>query len=131
VVLLDLDLFKRVNDQHGHVIGDQVLREVVSVARQCQGGEPMLARVGGEEFAILCRETGAAAAQLIAEQLRAAIADHALQCLDGKERVTCSFGVAELAPGDASPVDLYRRADRALYASKNDGRNRVTMAAQD
>jgi diguanylate cyclase (GGDEF)-like protein len=131
VVLLDLDLFKRVNDQHGHVIGDQVLREVVSVARQCLGGEPLLARVGGEEFALLCRETGAPSAQAVAERLRAAIADHALDCLDRRERITCSFGVAELAPGDGSPLDLYRRADRALYGSKNDGRNRVTVAAQD
>jgi diguanylate cyclase (GGDEF)-like protein len=131
VVLLDLDLFKRVNDQHGHVIGDQVLREVVSVALQCLGGEPVLARVGGEEFGFLCRDTGAPSAQAIAERLRTAIADHALDCLDRRQRITCSFGVAELAAGDGSPLDLYRRADRALYASKNDGRNRVTVAAPE
>ena len=111
VVLLDLDCFKRVNDQHGHVIGDQVLREVVAVARGCLGGEPVLARVGGEEFAFLCRETGVArGGGLLAERLRAAIADHALECLDGAERVTCSFGVAELAASDGSGIDLYRRA---------------------
>jgi diguanylate cyclase (GGDEF)-like protein len=128
VVLLDLDTFKRVNDQHGHVIGDQVLREVVVVARQCLGGEPVLARVGGEEFAFLCRETGAVEAQALAERLRAAIADHALDCLGRAERVTCSFGVAELAASDESAIDLYRRADQALYGSKDAGRNRVTIA---
>jgi diguanylate cyclase (GGDEF)-like protein len=131
VVLLDLDSFKRVNDQHGHVIGDQVLREVVAVARHCLGGEPVLARVGGEEFAFLCRETDVASAEAIAERLRAAIAEHALQCLDRRESITCSFGVAELAPSDVAPLDLYRRADRALYDSKNAGRNRVTVAARD
>jgi diguanylate cyclase (GGDEF)-like protein len=130
-VLLDLDLFKRVNDQHGHVIGDQVLREVVSVARHCLGGEPVLARVGGEEFAFLCRETGVDAAAEVAERLRAAIADHALQCLDRRERITCSFGVAELAPGDGFSLDLYRRADGALYRSKDGGRDRVTVAAEE
>jgi diguanylate cyclase (GGDEF)-like protein len=129
VVLLDLDTFKLVNDQHGHVIGDQVLREVVSVARQCLGGEPVLARVGGEEFAFLCRETGADDAQAIAERLRAAIAGHPLQCLDRAETITCSFGVAELAASDRSTLDLYRRADQALYGSKGAGRNRVTVAA--
>jgi diguanylate cyclase (GGDEF)-like protein len=128
VVLLDLDSFKRVNDQHGHVIGDQVLREVVAVARQSLGGEPVLARVGGEEFAFLCRETGSAEAQALAERLRSAIAEHALECLDRAERVSCSFGVAELAASDHSGIDLYRRADQALYGSKDAGRNRVTVA---
>jgi diguanylate cyclase (GGDEF)-like protein len=128
VVLLDLDAFKHVNDEHGHVIGDQVLREVVSVARQCLGGEPVLARVGGEEFASLCRETGADDAQGIAERLRAAIAGHSLQCLDRAESITCSFGVAELAASDRSTIDLYRRADQALYGSKDAGRNRVSVA---
>lgn len=128
VVLLDLDIFKRVNDQHGHVIGDQVLREVVGVARGCLGGEPVLARVGGEEFAFLCRETGCPEAQAVAERLRAAIAGHALECLDRAEAITCSFGVAGLAAIDGSAIDLYRRADSALYRSKNEGRNRVTLA---
>ena len=128
VVLLDLDSFKLVNDQHGHVIGDQVLREVVGVARGCLGGEPVLARVGGEEFAFLCRETGSVEAQALAERLRASIADHALECLGHAERVTCSFGVAELAASDHTGIDLYRRADQALYGSKDAGRNRVTIA---
>ncbi len=131
VVLLDLDFFKRINDQHGHVIGDQVLREVVAVAHGCLGGEPVLARVGGEEFALLCRETGSLEARAVAERLRAAIADHTLECLDRAERVTCSFGVAELAPSDGSGIDLYRRADRALYDSKGAGRDRVTVAAAE
>jgi diguanylate cyclase (GGDEF)-like protein len=91
----------------------------------------VLARVGGEEFAFLCRETDVTSAEAIAERLRAAIAEHALQCLDRRESITCSFGVAELAPGDVAPLDLYRRADRALYDSKNAGRNRVTVAARD
>ena len=128
LVLLDLDHFKRVNDQHGHVIGDQVLRELVAIARRCFGSEPVLARVGGEEFAFTCRESGATEAAALAETVRAAIAGHPLECLDAAERITCSFGVAELGTGDASGVDLYRRADQALYRSKNAGRDRVTIA---
>jgi diguanylate cyclase (GGDEF)-like protein len=129
LVLLDLDSFKRVNDQHGHVIGDQVLRELVMVARTSLGGEPpVLARVGGEEFAFLCRESGAEEARALAERMRAAMATHPLECLGGAERVTCSFGVAELVAEDAAALDLYRRADGALYRSKNGGRDRVTVA---
>jgi diguanylate cyclase (GGDEF)-like protein len=105
-----------------------VLRELVAVARRCFGSEPVLARVGGEEFAFSCHGGGAADAAALAERVRAAIADHRFECFDRDERVTCSFGVAELDAADASGVDLYRRADQALYRSKDGGRNRVTLA---
>ena len=131
LVLLDIDNFKSVNDRHGHVIGDQVLRELVTAARRCFGSEPVLARVGGEEFAFSCREAGAADAAALAERVRAAIAGHRFECFDSDERVTCSFGVAELDTADASGLDLYRRADQALYRSKDGGRDRVTIAAVD
>jgi diguanylate cyclase (GGDEF)-like protein len=128
-VLLDLDGFKQVNDRHGHVIGDQVLRELVVVARRCFGSEPVLARVGGEEFAFSCRDSGAAEAAALAERVRATIAGHRFECFETAATVTCSFGVAELVAADASGLDLYRRADQALYRSKNGGRNRVTVFA--
>src|SRR5688572_16874911 len=82
LVLFDLDSFKRVNDEHGHVIGDQVLRELVAVARGCLGSEPVLARVGGEEFAFSCREAAAAEAAVLAELVRRAIAEHRFECLE-------------------------------------------------
>jgi diguanylate cyclase (GGDEF)-like protein len=127
LVVLDVDLFKSVNDSYGHVVGDQVLRELVSVARGSLRSEQMLARVGGEEFAILCPETRGDDAAVLAERLRAAIAGHAMVCLADGGRVTCSFGVAELAPGGDAAAELYRRADEALYRSKTGGRNRVTQ----
>ena len=131
LVLLDLDGFKRVNDEHGHVIGDQVLRELVAVARQSLGNERVLARVGGEEFAFLCRDSAGGAAAELAEGLRAAIASHGMECLAGAAGVTCSFGVAELRDRDRSGMDLYQRADQALYRSKGEGRNRVSVAVDD
>ncbi|HVR28131.1 MAG TPA: GGDEF domain-containing protein [Thermoanaerobaculia bacterium] len=131
LIVVDADDFKAVNDCHGHVVGDQVLREIANVLGESVRSEQVLARVGGDEFAILCPETCAAEAGALAQRLCAALAARSMPCLAGGETVTCSFGVAELAEGDGAATDLYEKADRALYRSKSEGRTRVTVAPTD
>jgi diguanylate cyclase (GGDEF)-like protein len=134
VVVLDLDHFKRVNDQYGHPVGDDVLanaaRAIASVTRH---GETA-ARVGGEEFALLLPgDTGPGAAE-VAERVRHAIAERETPLPDrGSEtvRITASAGVASTAelPG-ASVQELFRAADEALYRAKREGRNRTVAAGR-
>lgn len=128
LVLFDIDHFKKVNDTWGHPRGDSVLRRVARVAEELTRTEQTLARVGGEEFAILCPEADAEHASVHAERLRVAIGaiDHGEG--EGSFRVTCSFGIAQWSPEIASLADLVEAADTALYRSKEAGRNRVTIA---
>ncbi|MGP1394361.1 MAG: diguanylate cyclase [Inquilinaceae bacterium] len=125
VTMLDIDFFKAVNDTYGHAVGDTVLKAVAKVCAETVRGQDCLARLGGEEFAILTPETGAEGATILADRLREKIA--AIQL--GEEapdlRVTASFGVTERIESDSAPEDLLRRADIALYAAKEAGRNRV------
>lgn len=128
VVLLDLDHFKAVNDAHGHEFGDRVL---VGLARLLRDGvreaTDLPARVGGEEFAVLMADTDAEGAAVIAERLRAGFAALGFPTPSGTEFYTASFGVAALGAGD-DVTTLLRRADEALYGSKQQGRDRVTIA---
>lgn len=132
VVLADIDHFKDINDGHGHLAGDDVLREVASRLRACVREGDHLGRFGGEEFLFVlypCSEGEAVAA---AERFRAALAD-APMTLPGQKApatvtVTISLGTASSGPGEASTQRLLRLADDALYASKNAGRNRVTAS---
>lgn len=127
VIFADIDLFKSVNDRHGHLAGDFVLQQVAARMARVLRVEQVLARVGGEEFGILCPETGAAAAAEVAEKLRREIASAPYHPGPLSIDVTGSFGVAECAPEMGGPADLCRAADRALYRSKQNGRNRVTI----
>jgi diguanylate cyclase (GGDEF)-like protein len=121
VVLSDLDHFKRVNDEHGHVVGDDVLREVAEAMRGCLRTFELLYRFGGEEFLLLLPGAENVDALVVAESLRARI--EALRPA-GLE-ITCSLGVAT-ARGAAVDLDtLLRQADGALYVAKRAGRNRV------
>ena len=119
------------HDTYGHVFGDQVLRVVAQVLGANVKGQDTAARIGGEEFAILLPATPLAGAQVLAGRIRATIAASSIR-RQGKheviERVTASFGVAHLKPGE-SAVALVERADAALYAAKAAGRNRVTVSA--
>jgi diguanylate cyclase (GGDEF)-like protein len=117
-----------VNDTYGHPRGDSVLRNIARAAAELTRLEQTLARVGGEEFAILCAEVDAERARQLAEHLRETV--EALEHGEGESafRVTCSFGVAEWRPAFQSFADLYAAADHALYRSKEEGRNRVTVA---
>ncbi|WP_240308084.1 sensor domain-containing diguanylate cyclase [Thiohalospira halophila] len=124
LVMFDIDHFKAVNDTHGHEAGDDVLRTLADCVNNQLRRSDALARWGGEEFLVLAPQVGAAEAAALAEKLRAAVA---AQDFGLSDPVTASFGVAERAPGD-TPKRLIRRADDALYAAKETGRNRVEVA---
>ncbi len=131
LVLLDIDHFKRINDTHGHAVGDEVLKEFA--ARLSGGVRPndMTARFGGEEFAVLMPNTSPDKAQAAAERLRGLIAASAFPAYGGRETVvvTASLGLASVAGGDDTIDALIKRADDALYQAKGAGRNRVMAAA--
>jgi diguanylate cyclase (GGDEF)-like protein len=124
VVLLDLDGFKAVNDELGHVVGDETLRGVAELLLKHSRGINVLCRYGGDEFAILLVETPKAGAQIYADRIRHVLATHEFP--HGR-RVSASFGIACL-PEDvaAAAEDLIRAADEALYAAKRGGKNRVS-----
>lgn len=122
LILLDLDLFKEINDKHGHAKGDQVLQHVADRVRGVLRKSDSLTRWGGEEFMILMPDTGLSTATALAERVRATIALHSIEGLGG---VTASIGVAEYA-GD-SRDQWVARADAAMYRAKQAGRNRVEV----
>lgn len=127
LLLADIDLFKRINDEHGHPMGDQVIREVARAFASMVRRSDRVDRVGGEEFAVLAPEARSSAAAVLGERLRAAVESLVFQLPEGKPlRVTISVGVA--AWDGASPMEghiLYKHADDALYRAKRRGRNRV------
>jgi diguanylate cyclase (GGDEF)-like protein len=127
VVLADIDRFKRINDRHGHLTGDAVLREVAATLKTSLRASDTVCRWGGEEFLVILKDCDIDAAMALAEKLRGAIADN--RALSGMTAggATASFGVAQLLE-DESVEALVGRADRALYLSKQNGRNRVTPA---
>jgi diguanylate cyclase (GGDEF)-like protein len=127
LVLFDIDHFKKVNDTHGHLAGDAVLRELGRRLKPRVRREDLLARYGGEEFAAVLANTPREAALKFAEDMRAIVARDPF-VLDASATalpVTISLGVAQLDPGERSPQDLIARADQNLYGAKHAGRNRV------
>jgi diguanylate cyclase (GGDEF)-like protein len=130
LIIFDIDHFKRVNDQHGHDAGDSVLVEVARIARATFRTEDFVGRHGGEEFVVLAPHCDLAAAHALAERLRETIEAAAIALPDGQaQKVTASFGVVSMSrPGDNLDT-LLHGADRALYAAKQAGRNRVTDGA--
>ena len=139
LLMIDIDHFKRVNDSYGHAFGDQVLRAVAQVLKALTPEGGLAARVGGEEFALLLPGKPLPQAQALAEKLRATVAASRIRRKggDAEERITVSLGVAQYlqqhaAPGlavDEAPADFVDRADRALYAAKQGGRDRVVVAS--
>jgi diguanylate cyclase (GGDEF)-like protein len=124
-IMFDLDHFKRVNDIHGHAKGDEVLATVAAVVQSVVRDSDFVGRYGGEEFIALLPDTARRGGVMLAEKLRQAIEELEIPDLD--RRLSASFGVAML-PGDAvNGEQLLRAADRALYAAKNAGRNRVEV----
>ena len=121
LLLLDLDHFKAINDEHGHDLGDRVLKELCQVLEENSREADIPARWGGEEFVLLAPETFAQEGELLAEKLRQAVANHPFPAVAA---VTVSIGCVSLSPGD-SPDEVLRRADDAMYAAKEAGRNRV------
>jgi diguanylate cyclase len=130
LLMIDIDYFKRINDSYGHIFGDKVLRGIGQVLKANVKGKDTAARYGGEEFAVLLPATPLQGAAGLAETLRTTIAGGRVKRLDSDETVgniSVSIGLASCCPGE-SAVDFIVRADRALYASKQGGRNRVTVA---
>jgi diguanylate cyclase (GGDEF)-like protein len=124
LLMVDVDSFKRFNDEHGHQTGDEVLRAIAQMLQKTLRQMDLAARFGGEEFALLLPGTNLQGATTVAERVRAAVASEAL-FHGGKElRVTVSIGVSSVA--DLDDAELFiKRADEALYAAKNGGRNRA------
>jgi diguanylate cyclase (GGDEF)-like protein len=129
LVMLDLDDFKRVNDDLGHLAGDRVLREFGMLLTGGARGIDLPARYGGEEFAMILPHTDRKRAELVAERVRTAVAEFAFLEPDHPRRVTVSAGVATFAAGAdiASAEQLVAAADRALYDAKKAGKNRVVV----
>ena len=127
VVMMDVDRFKRVNDTEGHAAGDAVLREVADRIREVVRTEDVAARWGGEEFIVLHAPADVANTRILAERLRAAMEERTVEIGEGRRiPITISAGFAVGA--DEDPESLIRRADEALYAAKEGGRNRVEEA---
>ncbi|WP_373886806.1 diguanylate cyclase [Duganella sp. BJB1802] len=132
VLLLDVDHFKRINDEHGHAAGDAVLRQLGAALREGQRQIDVLGRIGGEEFALLLPGTAPAEAAVLAERLRQRVAQTPMGRGDGAAlAVTVSIGIAALDGGEGGGEAALRRADQALYCAKRGGRNRVALAGEE
>jgi two-component system cell cycle response regulator len=128
LIVTDIDHFKRVNDTHGHGVGDQVIRGLGEILRALKRETDVVARFGGEEFCILCEETDATGATLLAERVREELKARVFETDRGPLTVTCSLGVAAFPDDAQKDGQLFDVADRALYAAKQSGRDRVCVA---
>jgi two-component system cell cycle response regulator len=131
IMILDLDHFKRINDAHGHEVGDRALLETVLRMREAMRAEDLVGRLGGEEFVVVMPDMDLASAYAAAERLRHNFSDRPMSITSGGERieitVTVSIGVTVLEAGDQLFSHLLRRADQAMYAAKAGGRNLVVL----
>lgn len=129
-VMFDLDHFKQINDSHGHEAGDTVLREVGKILLANVRESDIAARVGGEEFAVLLPSTSQALAMDLAERLRLTLQELQIHYRQTVLQVTASIGVAMLSADDGQLEPLLSRADEAMYISKTEGRNKVSLFLQ-
>jgi two-component system, cell cycle response regulator len=131
LLVCDIDYFKAINDNFGHDVGDDVLREFATRVRKSIRGIDLACRFGGEEFVVVMPETDMAVAAVVAERIRRRIAGEPFPILKGSGtiEVTISIGIAAIAQADDSPETILKRADQALYRAKRDGRNRVVADA--
>ncbi|OOG25407.1 hypothetical protein B1C78_06735 [Thioalkalivibrio denitrificans] len=129
VLMIDLDRFKSVNDKYGHEGGDAALKAFAHTVRPLLRDTDRFARMGGEEFAVLLPETGLEEGRKLAERLRAEVAGMTVESRLEYFKVTVSIGVAELQPDEVDAEETLNRADKALYAAKHGGRNRVSVAS--
>ena len=128
LIIFDLDHFKQLNDNYGHDAGDFVLKELADLIRKERGDtEDIFARYGGEEFCILLPKTNLKNAFTIAESLRKSVEDHAFMYEDKRLPVSASIGLADYRKGVRDGQTLFKRADEAVYKSKEGGRNRVSF----
>ena len=126
LMMLDLDLFKHVNDNYGHQSGDAVLKRFAEIVQECLRKEDLLVRYGGEEFCVLLPRVSAERAQVLAERVRARVAHSVFNITRQSIRITTSIGISWIERGEKGSVDeILARADEALYLAKESGRNRV------
>lgn len=126
IAMADLDHFKQINDNHGHLVGDSVLRDVAARLSAAVRGADLLGRYGGEEFMVIFANTSLATARKIAERVRRSVCASPIQVQDISIHVTISIGLTVMTPGDTVPR-LLERADSALYAAKKAGRDRIAV----
>jgi diguanylate cyclase (GGDEF)-like protein len=132
LIMADIDHFKRVNDEHGHQAGDAVLRGVGELMQCMVRSTDVAGRYGGEELVVIQPQSTREGSAILAERLREAVEVARFEVADGKQlQVTMSLGVAEYSKSFTSPEDLVATADRALYAAKEQGRNRVVVDGSD
>jgi diguanylate cyclase (GGDEF)-like protein len=127
ICIIDVDLFKPVNDRYGHISGDEVLRQIADLVHHHARNDDIAARIGGEEFAVLLPECDAGAAYSFAERLRSAVAAATFSPGGEPQRITVSIGIADLSPVRDNRIRLMTAADAALYRAKKEGRNRVCL----
>jgi diguanylate cyclase (GGDEF)-like protein len=127
VLIFDIDNFKGINDQYGHLAGDRAIAATAEVCRRELRATDFPARLGGDEFVIMMPHTCLGQAAPIAERLRLRIAEHLRELGTLGNGATISGGLSELLPGDTSYEDVLKRADDALYRAKRDGRNRIVQ----
>ena len=126
VIMMDIDHFKRVNDTHGHQMGDKVLEKFARRIKSNVRRADMLARYGGEEFTVVLKNTDTKGAAVLADKLRIAVQEKPFEVDGHSISLTVSFGVAGMQPGtDSDATQLLRDADIMLYKAKGAGRNRV------
>ena len=125
--IIDVDLFKPVNDRYGHISGDDVLRQIAALVHRQARNDDLAARIGGEEFALLLPECDAEAARVFAERLREAVATAPFAPGGEPQQITVSIGIAALSPQRDTRPALMAAADTALYRAKSEGRNRVCV----
>lgn len=128
VIVMDLDHFKEINDKHGHAKGDEVLVEIAEVCQKATRESDLFARFGGEEFAALLPMTDVYQADALAQRLRHLVSGLSFRTDEGPLRLTASFGVAQVTAQDGGIEQTLERADKAMYAAKEAGRNRAVMA---
>ncbi len=128
ILFFDIDHFKKFNDTYGHHIGDEVLKQVASIFKNSlRDGIDIAARYGGEEMIALLPETDIKGAYIVAERLRNAVANHEFTGYKTSLHVTISIGISEFPSSDTDSLELIRKADTALYQSKEGGRNKTTI----
>jgi diguanylate cyclase (GGDEF)-like protein len=128
VMMIDVDHFKKYNDNYGHLIGDKVLKLVAQILKDSVRVVDLVSRYGGEEFSVLLVKTPMDGALQVAERIRQKVEEQQIDVAGKKTSVTVSIGVAELNPGFKDAESFIDFADHALYQAKEEGRNRVCLA---
>jgi two-component system cell cycle response regulator len=126
LLVIDIDFFKKVNDTHGHDMGDRVIQGLGDILKRQKRATDVVARFGGEEFVVLCEQTDEGGAMLLGDRIREDLARTSFRAPGGVLSVACSIGVATLPAAGGDWESLFKAADEALYLSKRSGRNRCT-----